>query len=101
MDAAGRARPLRREDFTLTPLDTWKSPSTGASYPVRWKIAAPVLGLDLTASTPLAGQELSGKSRFSPVYWEGAMDFSGVSGGRPVRGVGYLEMTGYDKPVSF
>ncbi len=29
-------------------------------------------------------------------YWEGAVTYSGSK-----KGVGYLEMTGYDKPVSF
>ena len=27
------------------------------------------------------------------------MDFAGTAAGRRVKGVGYLEMTGYDKPV--
>ena len=29
------------------------------------------------------------------------MDFRGTKQGREITGVGYLEMTGYDKPVSF
>ena len=35
-----------------------------------------------------------------PNYWEGAVDHRGSAGGRPVAGLGYLEMTGYDKPVT-
>jgi predicted secreted hydrolase len=28
-------------------------------------------------------------------YWEGAVRVSGVSGGQPVTGQGYVELTGY------
>src|SRR5581483_11612447 len=31
----GRARHLTRQDFTLQPLEEWKSPKTGARYPIR------------------------------------------------------------------
>ncbi len=31
----------------------------------------------------------------STVYWEGAVKAGGRSGGRPVNGHGYVEMTGY------
>jgi predicted secreted hydrolase len=30
-------------------------------------------------------------------YWEGAVVVSGTRDGRPLRGRGYLEMTGYDR----
>ena len=41
--ADGRARHLERADFELQPLEYWKSPKTGARYPVRWKITVPSL----------------------------------------------------------
>jgi predicted secreted hydrolase len=34
-----------------------------------------------------------------PNYWEGAIDLKGQRGSAAVAGVGYLEMTGYDRPV--
>ena len=37
--------------------------------------------------------------RLSPNYWEGAIEIDGTRNGAPVGGVGYLEMTGYDRPV--
>lgn len=95
----GRARHLLQEDFTLEPLDFWVSPETGGRYPVRWRIGVPSLGLDLEAKTPFPAQELVTRGRPSLVYWEGAMDYKGVSGLSPVSGVGYLEMTGYGRRV--
>lgn len=99
IDASGRSRHLDGGDFRLEPLERWRSPATGAQYPVRWRIQVPTLGLELEASTPLASQELAGSEGVLPAYWEGAMDYRGRLRGRPVTGRGYLEMTGYDRPV--
>lgn len=41
-------------------------------------------------------QELIAGDSSGPNYWEGAVTFTGSA-----AGVGYLEMTGYDKPVRF
>jgi len=100
VDASGRAVHLRRADFSLTPgAETWKSPATGAEYPVRWHISVPKLDLELEVSTALKSQELSGKSQMIPNYWEGAIQLNGRRRGEPKTGVGYLEMTGYDRAV--
>ncbi|MCP5116364.1 MAG: carotenoid 1,2-hydratase, partial [bacterium] len=84
VDPQGRTTHLTAEDFTMKPGSTWKN------YPVEWNVSVPSLNLELHATTPLDNQELMSKSRFTPTYWEGAMDFRGTH-----RGVGYLEMTGY------
>jgi predicted secreted hydrolase len=100
VDASGRATHLRLEDFELKPLgETWKSPVTGALYPVHWRIAVPKLELVLDLSTPLESQELAGQSALIPSYWEGAVQLNGTRGKTEVRGMGYLEMTGYDRAV--
>lgn len=100
VDARGAALHLSRAEFRLEPVagSTWRSRATRASYPLRWRIAVSSLGLELSASTPLDDQELAG-GESNPTYWEGAMDYEGTMRGAPVRGVGYLEMTGYDKPI--
>jgi predicted secreted hydrolase len=98
-DARGKTMYLRAHDFTLQPLaETWTSPSTRATYPVRWKIAVPKLAIELEASTSLQSQELVGKSNLAPNYWEGAIVLTGRRNSQPISGVGYLEMTGYDRP---
>jgi predicted secreted hydrolase len=100
VDAHGKSQHLANTDFTLTPMgDSWNSAVTSATYPVRWKIVIPKLGIELEAGTALESQELSGKSDLIPNYWEGAISVQGRKGSLPLKGVGYLEMTGYDRAV--
>src|SRR5450432_4074632 len=100
VDAAGRSTHLIASDFVVVPSgDSWKSAVTGAVYPIQWKISIAKLGVELEARTPLKAQELSGRTKIAPSYWEGAIDLLGQHGAEKLRGVGYLEMTGYDKAV--
>jgi predicted secreted hydrolase len=100
VDSHGKSSHLRSGDFSLAAEGAvWKSTSTAATYPIQWKVFVPKLGISLIAKTKLPQQELTGTTKFAPNYWEGAMQFSGTRGGAPVRGAGYLEMTGYDRPV--
>jgi len=100
LDAQGKAMHLRASDFALIPLGkTWKSPATGAVYPIEWKLAIPRLGLELEVKTPLESQELTGKTKLTPNYWEGSILLTGKRNGQAAGGVGYLEMTGYDYAV--
>jgi predicted secreted hydrolase len=102
VDADGKSTHLRSADFTLQPLgQIWTSPLTGALYPTHWKVAIPKLNIDLEVKTPLESQELAGKTAFVPNYWEGAIILTGWRNQQPLRGAGYLEMTGYDRPVHF
>jgi predicted secreted hydrolase len=95
VDAEGQAHHLRRADFELVPAgETWASPATGGEYPIRWKVRVPAFRLAFEASTRLASQEISGGARIAPNYWEGAVELTGSRGGW-----GYLEMTGYDRPL--
>jgi predicted secreted hydrolase len=57
------------------------------------------LSIELEAKTPLQSQELTGKTKLAPNYWEGAIVLTGQRKTQPLTGVGYLEMTGYDRPV--
>jgi predicted secreted hydrolase len=101
VDAQGHSTHLRVDDFLLTPLgDTWASQSTGATYPISWKISVPKLNISLEARTRLANQELAEQSAILPAYWEGAISLAGHRGSASLNGVGYLEMTGYDKAVN-
>ncbi|WP_180539129.1 lipocalin-like domain-containing protein [Nevskia soli] len=92
IDRNGHARHLRAADFRLTPGEVWKSPATGARYPVTWTIGIPSLGLDLHCTPVLPNQELAVTR--GPQYWEGAVNYNGSA-----HGVGYLEMTGYGKAL--
>ncbi len=99
VDAKGIAHFLSAGQFTVSPIDVWRSSLSGATYPIRWKITVPSLNLDLTETTALKNQELFSSSGITPTYWEGAVTYAGKSNGQPIRGAGYLEMTGYEKGV--
>jgi predicted secreted hydrolase len=97
VDAQGNCTFLSLSDFTLSPAgDTWTSPHTDGTYPIRWHVLIPRLALEAEITTPLVNQEIP--SRFGPSYWEGAIDVNGTRAGATVHGVGYLEMTGYGAP---
>lgn len=94
IDAQGRCVPLSARDFSMTPEATrWISPATQGNYPIAWHVTVPGLGLNAEITTPLQDQELS--VTVGPSYWEGAIDIAGQRNGVMVKGVGYLEMTGY------
>ncbi|HUE87834.1 MAG TPA: lipocalin-like domain-containing protein [Vicinamibacterales bacterium] len=94
VDREGRTTHLAAEDFTMTPAGaTFRAPS-GAVYPIRWVIQIPKAQLMLDVTTPLDNQELSTEGA-GISYWEGLIDARGTSGGNPIAGRGYLEMTGY------
>ena len=99
VDASGATRHLAAAEFSLEPGATWTSPATAARYPLHWTIRVPSVGIELAATTPLEDQELVSQRPNWPTYWEGAITLHGVRGGQKVAGVGYLEMTGYDRAV--
>ena len=100
VDERGHSTHLNSQDFELAPAgEVWTSPKTGAHYPIRWKIRVASLGINLEVTTELPSQELVSSAKVSPSYWEGATKVRGSRNSADLRGVGYLEMTGYDQPV--
>ena len=100
VDAGGRAQHLGGEDFVMKPGGVWRSPETAGRYPLQWKVSVPSLRIVLECRTALSSQEIVSRRQVGPNYWEGAVTFNGLGGDERIRGVGYLEMTGYDKPVA-
>ena len=88
----GENQKIHLADFKLVPIEWWTSPKTKARYPVAWKISIPNRHLDLIVHARFQDQELAAEP-FS--YWEGAVRAEGARDGQPVKGKGYLEMTGY------
>ena len=90
--ADGISQPLRKSDFEITVLDEWRSPHTQGVYPSSWAIRIHQPDCLLEVQPWMADQEVN----FPPVtYWEGAVHFEGTCHGAPVRGNGYIELTGY------
>jgi predicted secreted hydrolase len=89
-DGAGRVTQYAPHQVSFTPRAHWKSPRTGASYPVATTIAT---GTTRWQLSPLQqDQELDSRRSTGAVYWEGAVTVE--RDGRPA-GRGYLELTGY------
>ncbi len=87
----GAQQIVSEDDFELTPTGTWASTRTGITYPSGWELRFPDLEIDLTITPLVADQEMD----VSFVYWEGAIDVTGVMRGEAVTGRGYVELTGY------
>jgi len=93
-DAGGAVTDFRPDEIRFTPLRHWRSPHTGAQYPVSFELRAGSFRLRLE---PLMDdQENDTRATTGAVYWEGAVRAS--SGGREI-GRGYLELTGYLRPL--
>ena len=75
---------------SLRPLRTWKSPRTGVEYPVSMQVN------DLRLEPLMDDQELDARASVGTIYWEGAVR---AFRGKDEVGRGYLELTGYWKPM--
>ena len=95
IDREGRAYPLSLKDFTLEPISFWTSALSKARYPQRWRLTVPSREILLELVPRMAEQELRTDRSTQITYWEGAIESTGTSGGKPVTGLGYMELTGY------
>ena len=77
------------------PLRTWRSPRTGIDYPVSMRVEN---GNASYILKPLMDdQEFDARASTGIVYWEGAVRAFDPRGNEV--GQGYLELTGYGKPM--
>lgn len=86
VDAAGHIIALGEQDIEMRPIGR-----AGSRYPTRWLIEIPKLNIRLESSTMVENQEFRGFVS----YWEGAVDVVGQREGQAIKGVGYMELTGY------
>lgn len=96
-NAEGKVTRYAPDEVSFSPQAHWKSPRTNAVYPVATTIALGRNGATRWQVTPLQqDQELDSRRSTGAVYWEGAVTVArdGVPAGR-----GYLEMTGYVRPM--
>ncbi|MDC8450273.1 MAG: carotenoid 1,2-hydratase [Nitrospira sp.] len=91
----GGARHLEVTDFQIESSETWTSAESKATYPSKWRLTFPSLDLVLDVTPLLADQELRTSRSTRVSYWEGAVAVTGTKQGRPVKGQGYVELTGY------
>ena len=92
----GSTRALHSEEITFSPIKNWRSPRSGADYPISVRIRA---GDEEWVLAPLLDdQELDSSDTTRAIYWEGAVHV--LKDGKRV-GRGYLELTGYAKALNF
>jgi len=96
----GTYQHLPRKEFQIEVLHQWKSQKSGASYPSKWKIKIPSYQMELTLSPTVKDQELITKESTRVTYWEGSVKVEGKYQGDPIKGMGYVELTGYARPFS-
>jgi predicted secreted hydrolase len=87
----GATQTLSVGEVTVRAAREWLSPVSGARYPLDWRVTIPTAQLDLRVEPWLDAQEM----QLNFAYWEGAVKVTGSSGGVPVTGNGYVELTGY------
>jgi predicted secreted hydrolase len=94
VEPSGSFRALSEADFAIHPTGTWTSPKSGGVYPMGWSVRLAEPRYELLFTPVLQDQELV--AEFGPLTsWEGANEIDGTRDGRPVRGQGYVELTGY------
>jgi predicted secreted hydrolase len=96
----GTYQHLHKKEFQIDVLDHWKSSKSGAIYPSKWKIKVPGHQIDLTLSPTVKDQELITKESTRVTYWEGSVKVEGKYQNHPVKGMAYVELTGYAKIFS-
>ncbi len=87
----GRQLSISHNDFELMPTDQWTSPNSGITYPGGWRVIFPQHDIELTIDPLIDDQEMD----VTFTYYEGATVVQGTMNGKPVRGRGYVELTGY------
>lgn len=95
-DARGSLRILPPAEVRFETLRRWRSPRSGADYPVAMRVTAGALSVEMV---PLMDdQELDARASTGNIYWEGAVR---ARSGDADIGRGYLELTGYWRPLRF
>ena len=95
VDSGGNATHLTANEYSMRPTRTWKSPETGAVYPLEWRIEVPSRGYALDVRPAFDRQEMATAATTGISYWEGAILLTGQGPDGSVTGRGYMELTGY------
>jgi predicted secreted hydrolase len=92
--AEGRLTVFEPRDVAFEPLGRWRSPRSSTEYPVPMRVRVP--GRELLLEPLMPDQEVDARASTGTLYWEGAV--RATESGR-AYGTGYLELTGYWKPL--
>jgi predicted secreted hydrolase len=95
INADGMSRPIANAEINVEVLDTWKSRQSKARYPARWRLQIAPLSIDVKITSNLPDQEMRTLGSTGVIYWEGSVSIEGIKDKLPVKGEGYVELTGY------
>jgi predicted secreted hydrolase len=93
-EASGTTRSFEPNEIRFTARRRWRSPRTSVEYPVAMLVN--VGDVEYALEPLMDDQELDSRVTTGTIYWEGAV--RALRAGREV-GRGYLELTGYWKPL--
>lgn len=94
-DANGTVRNFSPDEVQFTPLRRWRSPRTGTEYPVAFDVRAGKL--EFRIEPLMDDQENDTRATTGAIYWEGAVRARQQA---HAIGRGYLELTGYQRPLT-
>ena len=97
VDQEGHSRHLASEEFFVQATGSWRSPVTGVEYPMGWTLSVPAQNIAIRLDPVLRDQEMDTSASVGRVYWEGEVFVTGTVKGQAVKGLGYVELTGYDR----
>lgn len=89
----GRQRSFR--ELELTPRGSFRSTRTFYDYPTSWSLRVPGAALELEVTASFDDQELI-TCISKPAFWEGRVELRGTLAGTEVRGLGYVERSGFE-----
>src|SRR5207237_10021414 len=90
----GRVRVFQSGEIEFSAIRRWRSPRTQVEYPVAMTVRAG--DLQCVLEPLIDDQELDTRTGVGVLYWEGAVRT--IQANRAI-GRGYLELTGYGKPL--
>ena len=86
--ADGTVQSFQRRELELRALEHWTSPRTGHTYPLGWRLAIPLLDLELGVHPMIEDQETD----LAIPHWNGVVRVDGQQGGQGLSGVGRVEL---------
>lgn len=86
----GGVTPLADSAIQVLATGSWRSPSTGVTFPMDWQLALPGQGVRARVQPVIRHSLFNAQPSGGGVYWLGAVELAGAPGGR-----GFVEMSGY------
>lgn len=80
--------------MSFEPLNIWHSTRSFNTYPTKWRLTIPDFNLDMEVEAAFEDQEFITLIS-KPAFWEGHCEGLGTVDGRPTKGRGWIERSGF------